>query len=114
MAITGVHALLYSSEADAVRAVLRDLLGWDHIDSGEGWLIFKLPPAELGVHPADGDPHHELSLMCDDISATVAQLRQKGLTVSEPQDQGFGIVATLALPGGLSMLVYEPRHPTAI
>jgi hypothetical protein len=114
MAITGVHALLYTPETDALRAVLRDAFGWSHIDSGDGWLIFALPPAELGIHPADG-PSHELSLMCDDLTATMAELRGKGVEFKgEPQDQGWGIVATMALPGGLDMLLYEPRHPTAI
>ena len=90
MAITGVHGLLYSPEAEAVRAVLRDVIGWKHVDSGDGWLIFALPPAELGVHPTMGEsdtPHHELSLMCDDIEATVAELRAKGIEFKgEPHD----------------------------
>jgi hypothetical protein len=112
--ITGVHALLYSPEAEAVRALLRDVFGWDHVDAGDGWLIFRLPPAELGVHPGEG-PAHELSLMCDDISATVAELRSKGVEVKgEPEDQGYGVVVTVVLPGGLDVLLYEPRHPTAI
>ena len=118
MAITGVHALFYSPEADAVRALLRDVFGWHHVDSGNGWLIFQLPPSELGVHPTMGDdqrPHHELSLMCDDIEATVAELRAKGVAVrGEPEDRRFGIAVDIDLPGGLSVTVYEPRHPTAI
>lgn len=120
MAITGVHALLYSTEPAALRSVLRDVFGWDSVDSGEGWLIFRLPPAELGVHPAEGEMadaggRHELSFMCDDITTTVAELRQQGIEVrGEPQDQGFGIVAEVVLPGGVAVLVYEPRHDTAI
>jgi hypothetical protein len=116
MAITGAHVLLYTPEAEAVRATLRDVLGWDHVDAGGGWLIFALPPAEVGVHPTDGtSPHHEFSLMCDDIAATVADLRDRGLEVrGEPEDQGFGVVATIVLPGELEVLLYEPRHPTAI
>jgi len=78
MAITGAHALLYTSEPEQLRAVLRDVFGWDHVDAHDGWLIFALPPAELGVHPAD-KPSHELSLMCDDLDATVAELRAKGI-----------------------------------
>jgi hypothetical protein len=118
MAITGVHALLYSPQADAVRALLRDVMGWTYVEDSPGWLIFKLPPAELGVHPTMGDddvPHHELSLMCDDVVATAAELSAKGVEVKgEPQDMGFGVVVTLVLPGGVEVLLYEPRHTTAI
>jgi catechol 2,3-dioxygenase-like lactoylglutathione lyase family enzyme len=115
MAITGAHVLLYTPEADALRALLRDTLGWKHVDAGDGWLIFALPPAELGVHPSDGSTHHAFSLMCDDIGATVAELRAKGIEVKgEPIDEGFGITTRLVLPGGVEVQLYEPRHPTAI
>jgi hypothetical protein len=116
VAITGAHVLLYTPEAEAVRDLLWDAMGWESIDAGDGWLIFRLPPAELGVHPAsDGGAHHELSLMCDDIGATVAELRGRGVDVpGEPRDLGFGIGTTIRLPGGLELLLYEPRHPTAI
>ena len=114
MAITGTHALLYTSEPDQLRAVLRDVFGWKNVDAHDGWLIFALPPAELGVHPADA-PSHELTLMCDDLDATVAELRAKGIEFrGEPENQGFGIVTTMVLPGGVEMLLYEPRHETAI
>jgi hypothetical protein len=113
MAITGAHVLLYTPAADELRKVLADVFGWRHVDAGEGWLIFALPPAELGVHPGD-TPAHELSLMCDDIESTVAELRERGIEVKgDPQDAGFGVVVTLALPGGLDVLLYEPRHPIA-
>jgi hypothetical protein len=113
--ITGAHVLLYTSAADELRAVLRDVIGWDAVDAGEGWLIFKLPPAELGVHPSDEGARHELSLMCDDIAATVADLRARGIEIpAEPEDRGFGVGATMRLPGGVEVLLYEPRHPTAI
>jgi catechol 2,3-dioxygenase-like lactoylglutathione lyase family enzyme len=120
MAITGAHALLYTSEADAVRKVFRDVLGWRHVDAGEGWLIFALPPAELGIHPAEGPTfesgaRHQLAFMCDDLSATVEELRSKGLEVrGGPEDEGWGITTTLVLPGGLDVMLYEPRHPTAV
>jgi glyoxalase/bleomycin resistance protein/dioxygenase superfamily protein len=120
MAITGTHMLLYTSEPDALRQTLRDVLQWDHVDAGEGWLIFALPPAELGVHPAEGPTdaggmRHQLSLMCDDIAATVDELRGKGLEVrGEPENQGWGITTTLVLPGGVEVMLYEPRHPTAV
>jgi hypothetical protein len=113
MTITGVHALLYSAQAEELRAVLRDVIGWPSVDVHDGWLIFALPPAELGVHPATG-PRHELTLMCDDIGSTMADLRDKGIEFrGEPESQGFGIVATMLLPG-VEMLLYQPRHETAI
>lgn len=112
MAITGVHALLYTPEADALRALLRDVIGWDHVDDGGGWLIFRLPPAELGVHPAEATSQ-ELSLMCDDVRATMDELRARGVTFKdEPHDEGWGVAVTMVLPGGLEMLLYEPRHAT--
>lgn len=120
MAITGAHMLLYTSEPDAVRAVLRDAFGWTHVDAGQGWLIFALPPAELGVHPGEGPAfdagvRHQLSLMCDDLPATAAELRAKGVEVrDEPQQAGWGVTATIVLPGGLDLLLYQPRHPTVI
>lgn len=119
MAVIGVHTLIYTPEPDALRAVLRDVFGFKHVDAGDGWLIFTLPPAELGVHPAeDVGPdavQHKISFMCDDIHATVRDLRAKGLAIDgEPQDHGYGIVVTVTLPGGVQVQVYEPRHPLAI
>lgn len=114
MPIRGVHALLYSSEADALRAVFRDVLGWEHVDAGHGWLIFRLPPAELGIHPSDA-PHHEISFMCDDIVGTAAELRAKGIEIrGDVEERGFGRAVTIALPGGVEVLLYEPRHPVAL
>jgi hypothetical protein len=118
MAINGAHILLYTSKPDELRAVLRDVFKWSHVDAGHGWLIFKLPPAEIGVHPIeDGEAppeRHQFTLMCDDIQATIADLRAKGLTVNgEPQDQGFGITVMLTLPGDLEVMLYQPRHPVA-
>ena len=115
MAIIGAHALLYTPEAEKLRAVLRDVFGFKYVDAGDGWLIFALPPAELGVHPTDGAARHELSLICDDVAATAAELRGKGVEVrDEPEDLGFGVGVMLVLPGGVEVLLYEPRHPTAI
>jgi catechol 2,3-dioxygenase-like lactoylglutathione lyase family enzyme len=120
MGIVGAHVLLYTSEPDALRATLRDVFGWKHVDAGEGWLIFALPPAELGVHPAEGPTYesgvrHQLTLMCDDIEVTVRELRAKGIEVKrEPTDEGWGVTVMLGLPGGVEILLYEARHPVAI
>jgi hypothetical protein len=120
MTIIGTHGLLYTSEPGAVRALFRDVFGFEHVDAGDGWLIFALPPAELGVHPAEGPAHergvhHALSFMCDDIAATIDDLRSRGIEIrGEPQDAGYGIFATMVLPGDLEVQLYEPRHPTAI
>ncbi len=113
--ITGVHALIYSQQADAVRAFLRDVLGWSHVDSGEGWLIFAMPPAEVAVHPTEGTPATELYLMCDDVEATVEELRAKGGEFEgDIQDQGWGRVTSIRLPDGSSLGLYQHQHPTAI
>jgi hypothetical protein len=120
MAITGAHMLLYTPEAEALRTVLRDVFGFRHVDAGEGWLIFALPPSELGVHPAEGPTYesgvrHQVSFMCDDIHSTAAELRGKGIRIDgEPVDEGYGIVVTMTLPGGVRVQLYEPRQATAI
>ncbi len=114
MAITGAHVLLYSPEADALRSLLVDAFGWRHVDAGEGWLIFALPPAELGIHPAERSTRHELSLMCDDLDATMAELRDQGVEFAgRPSEAGFGKQVTMVLPGGVEVLLYQPHHPTA-
>ena len=120
MAIIGAHALLYTTEPERLRVVLRDVLGFKSVDAGEGWLIFRLPPAELGVHPAEGPTYdagvrHQLSFICDDIRATSHDLNARGIDVrGEPKDKGWGIAVTLVLPGGVEVMLYEPRHPVAI
>jgi catechol 2,3-dioxygenase-like lactoylglutathione lyase family enzyme len=112
--IDGVHVLLYSREAEKVRAFFRDVLGRRSVDAGDGWLIFALPPAELAVHPTDGAGHHELYLMCDDIEKTTDELAAKGIPSTPVEDQGWGLVTTLELPGGDELGLYEPRHDTAL
>jgi catechol 2,3-dioxygenase-like lactoylglutathione lyase family enzyme len=118
VAVTGAHMLLYTPEPEALRAVFRDVFGWRYVEdapSGGGWLIFQLPPAELGVHPSEGETGHKLSLMCDDVHATLDELREHGLEADgEPQDLGFGIGSTLTLPGGVEVLLYEPRHASPL
>lgn len=119
MGIVGAHVLLYTSEPEALRATLRDAFGWKHVDAGDGWLIFALPPAELAVHPAEGPTHasgvrHQFTLMCDDIEATIGELRSKGVEIKgEPEDEGWGITVLLTFPGGVEVLLYEPRHAVA-
>lgn len=121
MAIIGIHTLLYTTEPEALRATLRDVFEWEHVDAGDGWLIFALPPAEMGVHPAEGPGFeaggagHQISIMCDDIESTLVELRSRGIeVVSDPVDEGFGITATIGLPGGVEMMVYEPRHDSPL
>ena len=112
--ITGAHIIIYSSDAEADRVFLRDVLGFRHIDAGGGWLIFKLPPAEVAVHPAEGDAKHELFLMCDDVEATVAELTAEGVKFAEPiSDQGWGLMTSIRLPGGGQVGLYQPRHEKA-
>lgn len=120
MAIVGAHMLFYSPEANALRATLRDAFGFPFVDAGGGWLIFALPPAELGVHPADGPSYaagarHQIAFMCNDIRATIAELREKGVQIDgEPQQESYGITVMMTLPGGVKVQLYEPRHAMAI
>lgn len=113
--ITGVHALIYSTEAEALRSFFRDTLEFSSVDAGEGWLIFALPPAELGIHPADEDIHHKLYLTCDDIQATVDELKIKGVEFSGTIiDEGWGLVARAKIPGAGELGIYQPKHATAL
>jgi Glyoxalase/Bleomycin resistance protein/Dioxygenase superfamily len=118
MAIVGVHMLLYTPQAAEARAILRDAFGWNYVEdpaSGPGWLIFQLPPAEVGVHPTDSSTAHELCLMCDDIESTMTDLRRKGVEFrGEPTTESFGEVVTMLLPGGLELLLYEPTHESPL
>ena len=112
--ITGAHAMIYSTDSDADRAFLRDVLGLGHVDVGGGWLIFGLPPSEIAVHPG-AKSAHEIYFMCEDVNAFKSFLDSKEITTSPVQDQGWGLVTTVTLPGGGELGVYEPRHarPTA-
>lgn len=110
--ITGAHVVIHSRDAEADRAFLRDVLGWSYVDAGHGWLIFAAPPAEVACHPAEGEPAHELMLMCDDLEATTAELTAKGVEFTRPvQEARWGRVTALRLPGGGELALYEPRHP---
>jgi predicted enzyme related to lactoylglutathione lyase len=110
--INGLHAIVFSPQAEQVRAFFTDVIGLSSVDAGGGWPIFAMPPAELAVHPSDGPGQHELYLMCDDIHATLAELRSKGAEVAqEVSDQGWGLLAAIRLPDGSELPIYEPRHP---
>jgi predicted enzyme related to lactoylglutathione lyase len=113
--ITGVHAIVFSQEAEKTRAFFAGVLGLSSVDAGGGWLILALPPAELAVHPAEGDGRHQLYLMCDDINATLAELQGKGAEVAkEVSDEGWGLLASVRMPDGAEFPIYEPRHPSPI
>lgn len=113
--IIGQHSILYTTDADADRAFFRDILQFPATDAGDGWLIFRMPPAELALHPTDGAPTHEIFLMCDNVHATMETLQERGVEFTTPvTDQGWGLMTHLKLPSGAVLGVYEPRHPTAI
>jgi hypothetical protein len=112
--IRGAHVILYSSDAAADRAFLRELIDLPAVDAGDGWLILQLPPGEVAVHPAEVSGATELYLVCDDIDGTVADLQQRGVSFDGPvSDQRWGRLASIVLPGGGRLGIYEARHPTA-
>lgn len=111
--ITGVHAILYSKQAERLRAFFRDVLEWNHVDAGHGWLIFSAPPAEVAMHPTEGDGSTELYLMCDDVEATIAELHRKGVVCDPISEQRWGRLTSLHLPDGGKLGLYQPLHPIA-
>ncbi|HUF05122.1 MAG TPA: VOC family protein [Aridibacter sp.] len=116
--IKGVHTMFYSDDAEGLREFLRDKLGFPYTDVGEGWLIFDLPEADMGVHPSDPEGRHgatagthDVSFYCDDIEATVEELKAKGVEfVSDVVDAGFGLVTHFKMPGGVKVQLYQPRY----
>jgi predicted enzyme related to lactoylglutathione lyase len=114
--IFGVHTILYSKDAEAVREFFRDVLEFPCLDAGGGWLVFKAPPGEIGIHPADTHVHREeLFLMCADVRAEVARLKAKGVEFTSPiHEQQWGLVTQFRLPDGERLGLYQPTHPTAI
>jgi catechol 2,3-dioxygenase-like lactoylglutathione lyase family enzyme len=108
--LTGAHAIIYSRDAEADRAFLKDVLGLPHVDVGHGWLIFGLPPSEIAVHPADGSEKHELYFMTDNVEAFVATMKAKGIACADITQQGWGALTSVTLPGGGKLGVYQPRH----
>jgi catechol 2,3-dioxygenase-like lactoylglutathione lyase family enzyme len=111
--IFGSHFILFSSDADADRAFLADVFGFEHVDAGGGWLIFGLPPAEAAVHPAEA-PGAELYFMCDDLAAEMRTLGEKGVRCSEIEEARWGSVTKIRLPGGGEVGLYEPRHAAMV
>ena len=112
--ISGAHVIVYSRDADADRAFLRDMFGFPSVDAGRGWLIFGLPAAEMAVHPDEENDRHELYLMCDDLQALMKTLGERGVAFGPVQEQPWGVLTELTLPGGGKLGVYQPRHPTAL
>jgi catechol 2,3-dioxygenase-like lactoylglutathione lyase family enzyme len=112
--ISGAHVIIYSKNAEADRAFFRDILGFNSVDAGHGWLIFALPPAEAAFHPSDENGRDELYFMCDDLQAEMASLAKKGVKCSDAQEARWGSITKLQLPGGGQIGLYQPKHPTAL
>jgi hypothetical protein len=108
--LTGAHSIIYSTDAEADRAFLRDVLKLTNVDVGHGWLIFGLPPAEVAVHPSEKNGVHEFYFMCDDINAFVSEMKKHNIACDPVQDQGYGLLTQVTLPGGGKLGVYQPRH----
>jgi catechol 2,3-dioxygenase-like lactoylglutathione lyase family enzyme len=112
--ISGAHAMIYSRDAEADRAFFKNVLGLESVDSGGGWLIFALPPAEVAIHPTDEQEHHDLYLLCEDIEATAQELERRGVPLKRPFDEArWGRVTEITLPGGGQISLYQPKHPLA-
>jgi catechol 2,3-dioxygenase-like lactoylglutathione lyase family enzyme len=112
--ILGGHIIIYSKDPDADRALVRDVLGFPHVDAGNGWLIFALPGAEAAFHPADENDAHEFYLMTDDVAAEIERLRAAGAKCDEIEDVRWGLRTWIGLPGGGKLGLYQPKHPVAI
>jgi len=113
--VSGAHVIIYSKDAEADRAFFRDVLGFRSVDAGHGWLIFALPPAEAAFHPSDGNGGaHELYFMCDDLKTEIASLASKGVKCSAVQEERWGSITKMRLPGGGDIGLYQPKHPTAL
>ena len=110
--ITGIHAVIYSRDANADRAFFRDVLGFPSVDAGDGWLIFAAPPSEVACHPSENNSKHELYLMSDNVQAEIARLDEKGIKCTSVTDERWGLLTMIRLPGGGELGLYEPRHPT--
>jgi len=112
--ITGIHAVIYSRDANADRAFFRDVLGFPSVDAGDGWLIFAAPLSEVACHPGETNSKHKLYLMCDDVQAEIARLDEKGIMCTSVTDAGWGLLTMIRLPGGGELGLYEPQHATLL
>jgi len=112
--ISSVHAIIYSKHAEGVRAFLSEVLGLESVDAGDGWPIFAGPPLEIAVHPTDGEPEHELYLMCDDVRAVSAALERRGIRTEPIEERSWGLSTSIELAGGERIGLYEPRHPSPL
>ena len=110
--IMGAHVIIYSRDADADRAFFRDVLQYPFADAGHGWLIFALPPAELAVHPSSENDTHELYLICDDVAGLITEMKAAKVTCSDVDEQRWGSITHVTLPGGGRLGVYQPKHPS--
>ena len=108
--INGAHSIIYSTNPDEDRAFFRDVLQLPNVDVGGGWLIFGLPPAEVAVHPSDKNNVHEFYLMCEDVEALAAEMKKRNIACRPVQNQGWGLLTQLTLPGGGKLGIYQPRH----
>jgi hypothetical protein len=108
--INGAHSIIYSTNPEADRAFLRDVLKLPSVDVGHGWLIFGLPPAEVAVHPSDKNNIHEFYLMCDDVEALVSEMTKHNVSCTPVQNLGWGLLTQITLPGGGKLGIYQPRH----
>ncbi len=111
---SGAHVIIYSTNAEADRLFFRDVIGFPSVDAGRGWLIFKLPPAEVAFHPDEENDAHELYFMCDDLRTTMAALKKKGVVCTKVEEARWGSITRITLPGGGRVGVYQPAHPTAL
>jgi catechol 2,3-dioxygenase-like lactoylglutathione lyase family enzyme len=112
--ISGAHVIVYTKDPEADRALFRDVLGFNSVDAGHGWLIFRLPPGEAAFHPSEKNGPHELFFMCDNLKSEMAVLAKKGVTCSAVQEERWGSITRLLLPGGGEIGLYQPKHPTAL
>jgi catechol 2,3-dioxygenase-like lactoylglutathione lyase family enzyme len=112
--ISGAHVIVYTKDAEADRAFFRDVLGFQSVDAGHGWLIFALPPGEAAFHPSEKNGPHELYFLCDNLKLEMAALTKKGVTCSAVREERWGSITKIRLPGGGEIGLYQPKHPTAL